>query len=56
MRSPRDVVPLTPTNVQRYRRHLVPLLPLLKALGGRKLLLPEVNWTARIEKDYSHQP
>jgi hypothetical protein len=39
-RNRRDVIPLTPDNVQKFRRHLVPLLPLLRSLGG-KLLIPD---------------
>jgi hypothetical protein len=39
-RSRRDIVPLTRDNVQKYRRHLVPLMPLLKSLDG-SLSLPE---------------
>ena len=41
-RNRRDVIPLTPDNVQKFRRHLVPLLPLLRSLGG-KLLIPDVR-------------
>jgi hypothetical protein len=41
VRRPHDVVALTPSNVQKFRRHLVPLVPLLKSLGGGDLQLPD---------------
>lgn len=41
-RNRRDVVTLTPTNIQQFLRHLVPLAPLLKSLGG-KFSLPDVS-------------
>ena len=44
VRNRRDVVPLTSATIQKFRRHLTPLLPLLKSLGGN-LLLPEVSHT-----------
>ena len=43
-RNRRDVISLTPDNVQKYRRDLVPLMPLLKSLGGH-ILIPDVCTT-----------
>ena len=53
VRNPRDVIPLTPTNVKNFRRHLIPLVPLLKTLGG-DLYLPNVSCTCSVPSDCMH--
>ena len=47
-RNRRDVVPLTPTTLQKLRRHLVPLLPLLKSLDAN-LVMPDVSCSNRLK-------